>query len=133
MISMPQSESNNKINKESFNKLLQQYYAAHQISKHINLLDLASANVTSEDSTIRTCICQVLEPEQGWHKFIQRTTSKNDRCYMCQQQLASLYPHFEINSNCHYCYAFVCKKYLEGNFHIIDKIVRKNLRSNPQD
>lgn len=113
-------------------RILEKYYTAHQISKTVNLLDIADPGFNTNKINITQCICNILEPKTGWDRYVLTTTSKNDKCYFCCQQFAQMYSDFPVfknpQSHCAECYKFLCAKYIEKNskLKLTSKFIRKH-------
>lgn len=97
--------------------LLQSYYQAHQVSRSVNILDVALQGL-EENTPLTHCICEYLEPEEGWSRFVQTNHLKNERCFHCRQQLQTLFPGLSREQAsckaCRECYLLMCKAYVEG-------------------
>lgn len=119
---------------DKLNKIVEQYYSAHQISKSVNILDIATQNSDNKVKiNITQCVCNYLEPKNGWGKSVVATNSKNEKCYHCIKRMQELFPDFVSKTNvavkqCDNCYLFMCKKYVERNspVKLTGKFIRKN-------
>ena len=107
---------------EKLKMAIKKYYNAHQISKSINILVLAL--MEKPDYTIRPlkCICNFLEPHNGWNRKVTATAAPEDQCYHCMHQLKEAFSDYEANTQrilppspdnrqCQYCYWYCSKKY----------------------
>lgn len=112
------------------NRLFEKYYALHQMSKTVNLLDIAMSGKVPDTMNITKCICTAMQPKEGWAKNVERTSSDDDRCYYCRLQLSEIYPDFldgYQKKDCKHCYKFMAKKYVSSGDVVLTKsYVRKH-------
>lgn len=115
----------------SLDELLESYHSAHQISKTVNILDIAEAEGIGRTVVPTQCICNYLEPHTGWNRNVKNTGADGEKCFHCLKQLASTFPDFpkdvKVLEGCKTCYLFACKKYTEreGGFRLTEKFIRK--------
>ena len=107
----------------ALNEIVEKYYLAHQISKSINILDLAKRDKPDSNIKPLKCICGFLEPSEGWDKNVSRTSSDGEKCYHCSKQLSEKFSDYVTlkkgislpgpdNEQCKYCYWFCARKYI---------------------
>lgn len=112
--------------------IFEQYYSAHQISKSVNIIDIAMSDNIDEKIMPTQCICNFLQPVEGWNRYVKSSGAESDRCYHCLCQLSSKFPDFsqkiKMLEGCKVCYLFVCKKYVQkdGGIKLAEKFTKKN-------
>lgn len=116
------------------NTLAQKYYEAHNISKTVNILDVAKMDAPDASIKPLKCISNFLEPVNGWPKNALNTTSEEAKCFYCSTALHELFSDYKAkinnilppaadNKQCQYCYWFCCKKYVAESSQI--KLAKK--------
>lgn len=105
--------------------ILKKYYDAHQISKSVNILDVARLECPNRYVIPIKCISSFLEPVDGWDRGVKSASTDIERCHYCMTHLSKLFPDYNIgekatepmakNIQCQNCYIFCCKKYMMGN------------------
>ena len=116
--------------------ILKKYYNAHQISKSVNIIDIALSDYETAGNIIPLkCICNFLEPNDGWNRSVKNSTTDVEKCHYCMQQLSQAFPDYNAgeqattpsanNYQCKRCYFYCCKKYVnDGAMRLNKKIIK---------
>ena len=105
--------------------IFRKYYDAHQISKSVNILDVARLEYPNKNVIPIKCISSFLEPVEGWDRGVRNASTEIERCHYCMAQLKKNFPDYNVgekatepmakNIQCQNCYIYCCKKYMRGN------------------
>ena len=123
-------------------EILKEYYDANQLSKSINVLEIALVeDVTSDKLKPTKCICDYFVPTNGWGENVEKAFTEMEKCYYCRQRINSLNEEFEFDSKrsyipsplcyeCRHCYMFVAREFIKpmSNFKLVAGKKRRKCR-----
>lgn len=123
---------------EKLRLAIKKYYKAHQVSKSINIIGLSLMDVPSTSIKPMKCVCNFLQPKTGWNKKVTATSSPEEQCFHCMNQLKEQFSDYTCdtrkilppgpdNIQCKYCYWYCAKKYVSPNsrLQLTKKFIKK--------
>ena len=124
-------------------EILKEYYDANQLSKSINVLEIALVeDIASDKLKLTKCICDYFVPTVGWGENVEKAFTETEQCYYCRQRINSINREFKFNSKqsyipsplcaeCRHCYVFVAKEFIKpmSDFKLVPRKKRRKCRA----
>ena len=124
-------------------EILKEYYDANQLSKSINVLEIALVEDSFSDKLKPTrCICDYFVPVNGWGENVEKAFTETEKCYYCRQKINSMHKEFTFSSResfipspfcneCRHCYMFVAREFIKpmSDFKLVTRKKRRKCRA----
>ena len=124
-------------------EILKEYYDANQLSKSINVLEIALVEDSFSDKLKPTrCICDYFVPVNGWGENVEKAFTETEKCYYCRQKINSMHKEFTfssresfipspLSSECRHCFMFVAREFTKpmSDFKLVTRKKRRKCRA----
>ena len=120
--------------------ILKEYYDANQISKSMNILQIALIKDIASDKLKPTkCICDIFEPGEGWGEKVEKSSTEEDKCIYTRLRIRKLNNNFVSNmtrvyvpspncAECRHCYMFLAREFINRDSNLNLTIQKRKKR-----